>query len=40
MEQVIDIKPATSEQLKQKEDMKGKILDYLNSLSKNNGRSK
>lgn len=41
MEQkVIKIEKATEKQLIQKEKMKGMILDYLNSLSKDNVRSK
>ena len=37
---VIKIEKATEKQLIQKEKMKGMILDYLNSLSKDNVRSK
>ena len=41
MEQkVVDIKPASAKQIEQKAKMKGMRLDYLTSLSKDNGRSK
>ncbi len=41
MEQkVVKIEPANEKQLIQKSKMKGMILEYLESLSKNNERSK